>query len=468
MKNKLIYIGVLSFLFPTICYAIPSAPPSNNHSSSVTYNGAYTITSAETNDSKTYESTTASQNALLVKSGTSTINACTITKSGDSTDENADFYGTNAGILVYNGASLNIKGGKIITNGSHANAVFAYTNGTINIEDTEIKTTGNNSGGIMVTGGGILNATNLNVVTSGNSSASIRSDRGGGNLTVTKGTYETNGVGSPAIYSTANIKVNDASLTSTSSEGVVIEGANSVTLNNTKLTDTNNSLNGNSETYKNIFIYQSMSGDASEGSGTFNASDSEIITNKGDTIFVTNTTALINLTNNNITNNVGSFIRIQSGKWGNSGSNGGNVTLNLDNQKVKGDIIVDSISKLSLSLKNNSKLETTIDNANQSSNTNLTISKDSILILTNDSYIDSLTNEVSDNSNIYLNGHSLYVGGTKVNANNKTYIETSTTTASSNKETTTTNNNLNYIAIGISILILLIAVVIISLKRRNK
>src|SRR5574344_2203682 len=244
IKKYLNIFVLMLIIVPVICYAVPAAPGGNNGtSSSASYKGATTLTSDGTIENKAYTSTTGSENALLVSGGTSTLNSCTITKSGDSTDENSDFYGTNAGILVYNGATLNITGGTITTSAGHANAVFAYGTGIINISDATIKTTSNNSGGIMVTGGGTLNATNLTVTTDGNSAASIRSDRGGGNLTVKKGTYTTNGVGSPAIYSTANIKVNDATLTSNSSEGVVIEGANSVTLNNVSLVDNNTSLN---------------------------------------------------------------------------------------------------------------------------------------------------------------------------------------------------------------------------------
>ena len=117
----------------------------------------------------------------------------------------------------------------------------------------------------MTTGGGIMNATNLTINTAGTSSAAIRSDRGGGTVTVNKGTYTTTGKGSPATYSTADITVKNATLISKASEGAIIEGKNSISLDNVKLTDTNNTLNGQSTTYKNIFIYQSMSGDADTG-----------------------------------------------------------------------------------------------------------------------------------------------------------------------------------------------------------
>lgn len=476
-KNKLI-IGLMIFtVVPSLVLAEPPTPPSGgmggnipggNNSSSVSHKGNTEVSSNVDESNKTYSSTTGGENALLVSSGTSTINSCTVTKSGDESDENSDFYGTNAAVFVYNGATLNINGGSITTNGSHANAVFSYGTGIINISDATINTTGNNSGGVMVTGGGTLNATNLNVKTTGNSSASIRSDRGGGNLNVTGGSYETTGVGSPSIYSTANITVSDATLTSTSSEGVVVEGKNSVTLNNVNLTDTNNSLNGNSETYKNIFLYQSMSGDADEGEAVFTATNSNITTNKGDTIFVTNTTATINLENNTFVNNDGDFLRIQTGKWGNSGSNGGDVTLNLTNQKVDGNIIVDSISTLNMNLKNGSVFIGSIDSDNQAKSIKLTLSSDSVISLTKDTYVDTLENEVSDNSNIYLNGYKLYVDGKETAGNNGSYTETTTqedNIVSENVEENKSNYSYIYV-IEISVIVLC-STLIVVLKRRK-
>ena len=92
----------------------------------------------------------------------------------------------------------------------------------------------------MTTGGGTMNATNLTIYTTGNSSAAIRSDRGGGTVTVNNGSYTTDGTGSPVIYSTADITVNDAYLESTASQGVVVEGKNSVTLNDVELVADNN------------------------------------------------------------------------------------------------------------------------------------------------------------------------------------------------------------------------------------
>ena len=246
-----------------------SMPQGTSSTAKVTHSGKVEFTEDATASAKSYMSDTGGESAILVSSGTVNLLDVTVTKSGGESSEDSDFYGTNAAVIAINDATINITSGKVETNAAHANAVFAYGEGTINIQDARITTLGDNSGGIMVTGGGTLNAYNLAVETSGRSAAAIRSDRGGGTMKVTGGTYLTSGVGSPVVYSTANVTVADATMTATASEGVVIEGKNSVTLSNVLLTDTNDKLNGNSETYKNIFIYQSMSGDADEGGGYF-------------------------------------------------------------------------------------------------------------------------------------------------------------------------------------------------------
>ena len=453
----------------------PNGNGGSNGSSNISHTGATEISSDTTNNGQTYSSEAGSQNALLVTGGTSTISNPMVTKSGDSDGDNSDFYGTNAAILAKEGI-LNINGGTVETNGSHANGVFAYSNGTINISDTNIKTSSNNSGAVMVTGGGTLTANNVTAETDGNSSAPIRSDRGGGTLTVNGGTYTSHGTGSPAIYSTADITVNNANLTSTASEGVVVEGKNSVTLNNVTMEATNTKLNGNSETYKSIFIYQSMSGDADVGTSSFTSKDSKIINNKGEIIFVTNTSTIIELENNEIINNDadGGFLKIGAAKWGTSGSNGGNVTLNAKNQKIEGDIFVDSISTLDLSLKNGSSYSGTINGDNTAKTINITLDNSSTLTLTGDSYITSLNNNVSDNSNINLNGHTLYVNGTTIKSTNyKGTTDVSDNKLANNSVTTGNNessqsNNTMLVVSVISGLVVAGGVVLFFVNRKRK
>lgn len=401
-----------------------------NGSNNTSYSATKEITNDTTITEGIYTSENSDENAIMVSGEVTTdISNVTVTKTGDSDGgDNTSFYGTNSGVVAKDGATLNIENATITTEATGANGVFSYGGSattsnsssdgtTVNISNSKITTTKDNSGGIMTTGGGIMNAVDLEITTAGTSSAAIRSDRGGGMVNVDGGTYTTTGQGSPTIYSTANITVKNAYLKATASEGVVIEGKNSLTLDNVTLVDTNNELNGQSTTYKNIFLYQSMSGDADTGVAVFKASNSKITTNKGDTLYVTNTKATITLENNTIVNNdtTGNFLRVQKDSWGNSGSNGGDVTLNLTKQKVTGNIVVDSISTLSMFLTNSSSYEGTINKDNGAKIISLTLDKTSKLKLTGDSYITSLNNEDSSNSNIDFNGYKLYVNGVAIN-----------------------------------------------------
>ncbi len=421
----------------TTNYFLTSSSKNNNSNNngptsntSVAYSAQKEITSDEDISSGKYSSTTKDENAILVNGNVkSTISDVTVNKTGDSDGgDNTSFYGTNSAITAKSGANLTLKNITVKTDATGANGVFSYGGSattsnsssdgtTVTISDSKITTTKDNSGGIMTTGGGVMKATNLEINTSGTSSAAIRSDRGGGTVTVDKGTYKTTGQGSPTIYSTADITVSNAELIATASEGVVIEGANSVTLNSCKLTDTNNKLNGQSTTYKNIFLYQSMSGDASNGTAEFTSKDSTIITNKGDTLYVTNTNAKITLENNKITNkdSDGNFLRVQKDSWGNSGSNGGDVTLVLKNQVVEGNVVVDSISTLAMSMESKSYYEGTINSDNSAKSISLKLDKNSKIKLTGDSYVTSLEDADSSYSNIDFNGYKLYVNGKAIN-----------------------------------------------------
>lgn len=401
-----------------------------NQNQNVTYSSKEEITEDKTITKGEYTSNTKDENVISASGNiTANISNVTVSKTGDSDGgDNTSFYGTNSAIIAKEGANLTLKNINVETNATGSNGVFSYGGSattsnssgdgtTVNISDSTIITTKDNSGGIMTTGGGNMNATNLTINTKGTSSAAIRSDRGGGNVTVNKGTYTTTGKGSPTIYSTANIKVSNAKLISKASEGVVIEGKNSVELDNVELTDSNTKLNGQSTTYKNIFLYQSMSGDADNGTSVFTSKNSKITTNNGDTLYVTNTTATINLENNTIINNDsnGNFLRIQKDSWGNSGSNGGNVTLNMTNQKAQGNIVVDSISTLTLNLIDSSYYEGSINKDNTAKSIILKLDKTSKIKLTGDTYITSLENSDSSNSNIDFNGYKLYVNKKAIN-----------------------------------------------------
>ncbi len=335
-----------------------------------------------------------------------------VIKSGEAEGDEADFYGENSAVFAKNGAVLTLSNMDIETDGTHANAVFSYGEGTtVDVSDSVISTKGNCSGGLMTTGGGTMNAADLDIHTTGNSSAAIRSDRGGGTVNVTKGTYTTDGKGSPVIYSTADITVSDAELTSNASQGVVVEGKNSVTLNNVKLTALNNTKNSDkSDYYQAVMIYQSMSGDADEGLASFEMNGGSLENKNGDIFFVNNTKAEISLKEAEITNEDenGIFLRAAAAGWGNEGSNGGHVDMKTEKQVIDGDMLIDDISSLNLYLKDGSVFTGSINPEGKAGDVYVELSDGSVWTLSADSYISSLTCGIDS---INLNGHKLYVNG---------------------------------------------------------
>lgn len=380
---------------------------------------ATTIDSDSSADGETYSSTGDDENALRVDGATAELTNITINKTEGSSSnaDSGDFYGMNAGLLAQNGATVTIKNATVNTSVKNGNGVFSYGTGTtVNISDSTIRTTGDCSGGIQTTGGGTTNASNLDVETEGNSSAAIRSDRGGGTVNVKGGTYVTNGTGSPAVYSTADISVSDAALTANNSEAVVVEGKNSVSLTDCVITgNMTGTYQDDSENIHNIMIYQSMSGDAEVGEASFTAEGGSITAKSGDMFYITNTDCTISLKNVafKLANEV--FLRVEgnsSGRgWGTEGSNGGDVVLNAENQEIEGQILVDEISSLKLSLTDGSTFTGSINPDGAEGTVDVTLSEDSTWTLTGDSYVTSFTGSTD---NITANGYHLYVNGEQV------------------------------------------------------
>ncbi len=405
-------------------------PPGGGNSSDVVYGGASEITSAATEEGKFYSSSAADESALMISTSENvTLSDFTLTKSGDSDGgDNCNFYGQNAALLVKGGTTATITGGTITSDADGANGVFCYggnggQNGadgdgtTVIIRDTTITTTGDGSGGIMTTGGGVTEAYDLTVTTSGQSSAAIRTDRGGGTVTVDGGTYTSNGLGSPAIYSTADITVSNATLVSNLSEGVCIEGLNSITLNNCDLTANNTKRNGNATFLDSIMIYQSMSGDAASGTSSFTMTGGSLTSRSGHVFHVTNTSAVITLSGVKITNqdNDNILLSVCDDGW----SGGGNTAvLNASNQTLSGAILVGDDSSLTLKLSDSSVFTGYIDGkitnasgetvSTEAGTVSVTLEGGSTWTLTGDSYVTEFN---GDASSVISNGYTLYVNG---------------------------------------------------------
>ena len=314
-------------------------------------------------DGDSIESTGTDENAVLVDSGANvSIKNATITRnSEDSTGgDNSSFYGVGAAVLATDGTA-SVSNSTITTDAKGGAGLFAYGDGTIYAADSTITTHQDTSGGIHAAGGGTLYAWDLNVETNGESAAAIRSDRGGGTMVVDGGTYTSNGVGSPAVYCTANIAINNATLTANGSEAVCIEGLNSLHLFDCDLSGNMSDDDQNDCTW-GVIVYQSMSGDSEVGNSTFQMTGGKLSTGNGGLLYTTNTECTLTLDSVDITYAPDSefFLRCTGNNnqrgWGQTGNNGSDCLFTAINQEMQGDVVWDSISDLDFYITDNSTL----------------------------------------------------------------------------------------------------------------
>lgn len=324
--------------------------------------------------------------------------------SDDSTGgDNSSFYGVGAALLTTDGTTY-IKNSQITTDSAGGAGIFSYGDGKTYVADTKIKTSKDTSGGIHVAGGGTLYAWNLDVETDGESAAAIRSDRGGGTMVVDGGTYTSNGVGSPAVYCTADIAVNNAKLTANGSEAICMEGLNTIHLFDCDITGNMSDLKTNDTTW-DIIVYQSMSGDSEVGNSTMQIVGGSLTSKNGGLIYTTNTECDILMSDVDITYADDSEFFIQcTGNtnergWGNAGANGSQCKFTAENQEMQGKVIWDSISELDFYMKDGSTLtgsfvdDETYAGDGGAGYCNVYVSKDSKWVVTGDSTVTSLYSE---------------------------------------------------------------------------
>ena len=371
---------------------------------------------------ETIESTGTDENAALISSGANvTLDNDTITRtSADSQGgDNSSFYGVGAAVLATDGTAY-VKDGSVTTDAAGGAGLFAYDDGTVYASGTTVETTQDTSGGVHVAGGGTLYGWDLDVETNGESSAAIRSDRGGGTMVLDGGNYVSNGVGSPAIYSTADIAVSNASLTANGSEAVCIEGLNSIHLYDCDLTGNMSDLDQNDNTWT-VILYQSMSGDSEVGNSTFQMDGGSLTSENGGVFYTTNTESTITLNNVDINYNDDNEFFLQcTGNtnqrgWGQAGANGADCHFTGISQDMQGNVIWDSISDLDFYLTDGSSLTgAVVDDESYAGEggegyCNVYVSADSTWTVTGDSTVSSLENE---GTIVDSNGKTVTIQGT--------------------------------------------------------
>ena len=352
------------------------------------------------------EATEANKSAVLAKNGaTIELSSSEIKKTGETSNGGqSNFYGLNAAVVADEKSSVSMNSVSIESDAEGANAVFATGNGAkITAKNLKIATKKNSSRGLDATYGGEITAENVDISTLGAHSAAFATDRGEGVVKVLGGSAKTAGDGSPVIYSTGNISVKNLSGKATGAEIAVIEGKNSIRIEDSNLEGAGP--NG-------IMLYQSFSGDADIGESSIFVKNSTLkSSSSGAFFYITNTKSKIEIESTNLSFKSGVLLRASgnSGErgWGRRGANGGNVDFFSQNQALEGDIECDEISAVYLHLGNGVRFSGAINAANKGA-VNLEIAKNALVSLTADSYVDVISSENGKFKNIVSNGFNLY------------------------------------------------------------
>ncbi len=334
----------------------------------VTLSGAYVVDGTDAViTGGDWSSSETDQNVFLVLNGGSlTLRNASVTKTGDAGENDSsrtsdvsddyNFYGINSVILVVGETSkASIENSVISSDCSGANAIFSLDSAQIEVSCVEINTTGNSSRGVYATNGGTINADHISITTTGAHCAPIATDRGGGYVTVKNSRLVSSGDGSPNIYSTGEIVVENCIGVSTGSQAAVIEGKNSITMKNCSFSVSGKGNNG-------IMLYQSMSGDAADSDATASVSTLTMTDTTIDCqldapmFYITNTSSVIELKGGNtLKTKSRELVSAAAGRWGKDGSNGGRLTMNISGESYSDSASADDISSIRINLSGGAK-----------------------------------------------------------------------------------------------------------------
>ena len=383
--------------------------------------GPLTVSGQSVNKANENYATSSSDTSVVTvtNGGSLSLDNSVIEKSGGDTSntESSDFTGLNAAVLVNSASFINLTNADITTNAKGANAVFVTgSSSQAYVENVTITTGKDSSRGLDATYSGTIIAHNVTINTSGDHCAATATDRGEGTLYVYDSVLNTNGYGSPSIYSTGNINVYDSTGSATASSIAVIEGKNSITIDGCEFNTYSYGRTTHGIDCCAVMIYQSMSGDASVGTGSFTSTDCVLSVSPESSVyssapffFITNTDAEIYLENTEINYGSGILINVSgnTGEWGRSGSNGGDLSFTSVNQVLSGNIYVDSISTAVLKL-SSTRISSAINPSNTAGSISLSLSGDSTWSLTGNSYLTTFSDDDTTLSNIQSNGYNIY------------------------------------------------------------
>lgn len=362
---------------------------------------------------KTYEGNDSDKNTVLIKSNNQvSLTNISIHKSGDSSNVvSSRTYGTNSSLLVLKDSVLNLKNSTIETSAKGATGIFATLDGAvINVDMTSIDTTGIESIGLSASLKGCINASNLKIKTSLSSSPAISSLRNG-IVNVSGSIIETNAQNSAILQTDSEVNLDASTADANASLIAHIDGNGKVKIRNSQLKaagikgteDGNdagilirkNVFNNDYKEGANVSIYKSL----------LEIKKQSRVYNKAPMFIVRNNNAVINIEDSTFIYGSSNFLTTINNTR--KSDKPMLVVLNATNQKIDGDITTDRGTSLEINL-NKSNLIGTINNKNEMKKITLSLTADSSLNLTGDSYVSVIVDLDTEFHNIISNGYTLY------------------------------------------------------------
>jgi len=373
----------LSVVFGLSAITVAAKTRAGGSSSSKTPAGsAYTLSDGSTvsKNNEALSTSTPDYNVVQVTKGTLTMTDCSVTKTGDYSSsysgDDTSFYGTNSAVYASgSGATINMTGGTVTTDAKGANAVFATSGATINVDGITIDNTKSVSRGLHCTGGGIINATNVNITTRSETSSTVATDRGGGTVTVRRGTITAKGSKSSVLYSTGTISV-DGMQSDAEARG--------------------------------ILLHQSNSGDAEGTKPVCTVTNSQLTTTNSNAplCFVTNVTGTLTLTDVTLSVASGKLMSVEYYKRGENSTGHLVLKTTKDSWSYTGNADADDVNNLAVTVGANVTWNGATDADNNAKSVVVTIESGAVWNLTGNSYVSALTN----NGTVNKNGYTLTVG----------------------------------------------------------
>lgn len=332
-------------------------PPPGGMHKPVVLKGSYVLADGKVSLSgKSFTSKETDTSAIWVKdAGDLSLSAVQVETSGNtSSNEGSSFQGLNAAVLASNGGRIAVQKGQIVSSGSGANGIFATgKTSVVTALDVTIRATGDGGHGIMTSFGGTIGFHRGDIYTTNIHGAAIATDRGGGTITADNSKLVTTGRDSPMLYSTGTLIGSKLTGEALNSEAIVIEGQNTVTLDDSVMVGSKNG----------AMLYQSFSGDAHGFGAVLKMHGGRFVAKKGALIFVTNNQATVTLSGVAVEAASGIIAKASADRWGRTGSNGGHLTLTATGEALNGNLVADAISSIDATLAGGTVLTGAVENA---------------------------------------------------------------------------------------------------------